>query len=94
MNNDKLHIAGYGMYVKTLIVLLILTALNITLATLSHGSWTAGIILLIASVQAGITLTWFMHLRWDNRLFRIMVMGVFTLYVIVIIITFLDYNFR
>jgi cytochrome c oxidase subunit IV len=94
MGNDKSHIPPYGMYLKTVVILLLLTALNITIATLGHSNWTAGIIVAIATIQAGIMLTWFMHLRWDNKLFRTLVIGVFVLYAIIVIITFLDYKFR
>jgi cytochrome c oxidase subunit IV len=94
MKDEHSHIASYRMYAKTLIILLFLTALNIILAILKPVDWTNGIILLIASVQAGIALTWFMHVKWDSRLIRTLVIGVFILYAAIVIITFLDYNFR
>jgi cytochrome c oxidase subunit 4 len=49
---------------------------------------------LIATVQAAIALNWFMHLKWDNKLIRALVIGLFLLYAVVIVITFLDYEFR
>jgi cytochrome c oxidase subunit 4 len=94
MKDRQSHITGYRTYAKILIILLFLTALNIVLSILNPVDWTDGIILLIASIQAGIAITWFMHVKWDSRLIRTMVIGVFILYAVIVIITFLDYNFR
>jgi cytochrome c oxidase subunit IV len=94
MENEKNHITEYSTYVIVWAVLLLLTAVNIMIATASHGKWIAPIISLISIIQAGIALNWFMHLRWDNKLFRGLVIGVFLLYAVVLIITFLDYKFR
>jgi cytochrome c oxidase subunit 4 len=94
MSDKETHISEYSTYAKVAVALLLLTAFNIGLATLSHTKWIAGFIVLVSVIQAGIALTWFMHLKWDNKLLRIMVIGVFALYAVVIVITFLDYWFR
>ena len=94
MHNEKNHITENIVYIKTWVVLLLLTALNLTIVTVTHRKWIAGVIILISVVQAMIALNWFMHLRWDNRLFRVLVIGVFSLYAVILIITFLDYFFR
>ena len=94
MESEKNHITGYFTYVKVWIVLLFFTALNITLATLSHAKWIAPTIFLIAIIQAAVALNWFMHLRWDNKLFRGLVIGVFVFYAVILLVTFLDYKFR
>ena len=94
MTEEKEHITSNSTYFKVAVGLLLMTALNITLARLNHGKWIAGLIFLIAMCQAGIALTWFMHLKWDNRLLRVLVFGVFLFYFVIIAITFLDYKFR
>jgi cytochrome c oxidase subunit IV len=94
MSEEKNHITEYTTYVKVYIALLFLTALNITIATYSHSAWVAGFIVLIATIQAAIALNWFMHLQWDNKLIRSLVIFLFLLYIVVILITFLDYSFR
>ena len=94
MSDEKEHISTYGAYAKVLVVLLLLSALNIIIGTLSHGPWISGTIVLIATVQATITLTWFMHLKWSDRFLRIFVAGVFLLFAVVILLTFVDYKFR
>jgi cytochrome c oxidase subunit 4 len=94
MQNEKNHITENIVYIKTWVVMLLLTALNLTVATVTHRKWIAGVIVLISVIQAAIALNWFMHLRWDNRLFRVLVIGVFLLYAVVLVITFIDYSFR
>jgi cytochrome c oxidase subunit 4 len=94
MSEDKNHITEYSTYAKVLVALLFLTAINITIATYSHSAWVAGFIVLIATIQAAIALNWFMHLKWDNKLIRALVIGLFLLYAVVILVTFLDYSFR
>ena len=94
MSSEKNHITENAVYLKTWVVLLLLTAINLTIATLSHGKLISGLIILVSVVQAAIALTWFMHLRWDNRLFKVLVIGVFLMYTVILLITFLDYSFR
>lgn len=84
----------YLVHAKVLIVMLILTAMNITLATVHHGWWTPGAIIFVACIQAFIALVWFMHLRWDSFLYRILVGGVFFVYLLVIVLLFFDYKLR
>jgi cytochrome c oxidase subunit 4 len=94
MESEKNHITEYIVYIKTWAILLVLTAINLTIATVSHGKLIAGIIVLVSVIQAVVALNWYMHLRWDNRLFRVLVIGVFLMYAVILIITFLDYKFR
>ena len=94
MSDEKEHISTYAAYAKVLVVLLLLSALNIIIGTISHGPWIAGTIVFIAVIQATITLTWFMHLKWSDTFLRICVSGVFLLFAIVILLTFVDYKFR
>jgi cytochrome c oxidase subunit 4 len=94
MSDEKTHLGHYSTYAKVLVVLLLLTALNILIGTIFHGSWIAGIIVLISTIQAAITLTWFMHLKWEETFLRIFVAAAFLLFAVVIILTFFDYKFR
>jgi len=94
MSKISPHTATYFDYIKIGIILLVLTALNITMAGFANSEIISGIIIAISSIQAIITLIWLMHLDLDSKLMRIFVAGVFILFIIVIIITFFDYNFR
>lgn len=94
MHNETEHHSGYAMYAKTAIALLALTAINISIATVIQSRLGTGLVILVASIQAAIALTWFMHLRFDNKLFMLLVVVVFLLFGIVLVITSFDYLFR
>jgi cytochrome c oxidase subunit 4 len=93
MENSN-HITSYTTDAKTLVALLTLTVVNILIATYKPVSWTSGLVVFVAAIQAIIALYWFMHLKFDNILLRLLVIFVFLLYAVVIIITFFDYKFR
>lgn len=94
MKNHNNHISSYSLNWTVLITLLILTTVSILAIEMHFGAFTVAVALIIASVKAGIVLTYFMHLKFENLLLRIMVTGVFLLFAIVIVITFIDYYFR
>jgi cytochrome c oxidase subunit IV len=94
MKNDNNHISSYSLNWTVLLILLMLTTTSILAIKFHLGAFTVLIALLIASVKATIVLTYFMHLKFENLLLRLMVVGVFLLFSIVIVITFIDYYFR
>jgi cytochrome c oxidase subunit IV len=94
MSNSEKHTPGYSLYGKVLITLMILTVITITAPSLHLSGLTILIALLIASTKAGIVMTYFMHLRFEHRLLKTLVIIVLGLYTSVIILTFSDYFYR
>ncbi len=94
MNISVEHITGYPLYGKVLIGLLVLTTFTILVPWLDLTAFTALIALLLASTKAGIVMTYFMHLKLENILLKILVIMVLAIYVSVILLTFSDYIFR
>jgi len=94
MKNHDNHISSDTANLKVLLILLILTTLSILAVKIHVGAFTVALALLLASVKVTIVLTYFMHLKFENLLLRLMVGGVFLLFAIVIAITFIDYYFR
>lgn len=94
MKNENSHVTGYFTFGIVLLALLILTALTIMVAGINIRGFSAAVALLIASIKVRTVIAYFMHLRSERRLIRFMVVGVFALYGLVIIITFIDYLFR
>lgn len=94
MNNETPHVSSYTSHAIVLIVLLTLTTISV-LATGWHlGAFTVTVALLIASIKVRTVITYFMHLKFENLFLKLLVTGVFVLYALVIIITFIDYFFR
>ncbi len=94
MKNHDNHISSYMLNWTVLLVLLMLTTISILAIKMHLGAYTVALALILASIKVTIVLTYFMHLKFENTMLRLMVGGVFLLFAIVIAITFTDYYFR
>jgi|GEM_PF-528014 cytochrome c oxidase subunit 4 len=88
------HITEYPLYGKVLVGLLALTTFTILVPWLDLTAFTALIALVLASTKAGIVMTYFMHLKVEYILLKILVVMVLAIYASVILLTFSDYFFR
>lgn len=94
MSQEKTHIIPYKTYVYVLLVLLSLTFISVAVTSIELGTFTVTVALVLASIKSFLVLSYFMHLRFDHKIFAIMVTGILLIIVIVILITFLDYYYR
>lgn len=94
MNSSENHITSYFTLGSVLVVLLTLTFITIAVTGIELGALTVATALIIACVKGYIVLTYFMHLKFEEPFFRYMVGGVFVLFALIIIFTFVDYAFR
>ena len=90
----KPHISSYFSQGTILVTLLVLTTITVVVAGLDLGPLSVFVALIVASIKGTIVLTYFMHLKYDKPIFRILVAGVFILFALIIGITFIDYVFR
>lgn len=93
-NNVNNHITPYRTYVIVLLSLLVLTALSVTVTTIELGPLTVTIALILATAKALMVLIYFMHLKFDNIIYSIMLGFVIFSIISIIVVTFLDYLFR
>jgi len=94
MANNVSHITDYKTLARVAILLMFLTFLTITVTSFHLGAFSVTVALLIAGVKGFMILTYFMHLKYESILLRILVAMIFVLYAIIILITFIDYAFR
>jgi cytochrome c oxidase subunit 4 len=94
MTAESVHITSYRTYLWVLIALLFLTFVTITVTWVDLSALTVLVAMIIASVKAYIVLTWFMHLKFESSLFRVLVIVVLAIYALVIGLTFFDYLLR
>ncbi len=94
MSNEKQHIVPFKLYLIVLLALLVLTFSSIGITSIELGAYTVAGALLFAIIKSYLVLTYFMHLKYDKPYIRIMVAFVFTIFVVVLVITFLDYLYR
>ena len=90
-NNEHSH--GYGIYVLVWLGLLALTGLTVAVAGINIAGFTVATALFIASVKGYLVLTIFMHLRSEDRVFRIFVLVAIFFLLISFVLLFSDYSF-
>ena len=93
-NNEKQHIVPYKTFLLVLLALLAFTFISIGVTSYDLGPFTVLTALLLATFKTILVLTYFMHLKYDVKMFGILAAAVLALIAVVIFITFLDYLFR
>jgi len=94
MANNVSHITEYRVLGKVLLVLMLMTFLTITVTSFDLGAFSVTVALLIAGFKAFMVLSYFMHLKHESLLLRILVAFVFVLFIVIVLITFIDYAYR
>ncbi len=96
MSNERpsAHVTPYLTYGKVLVTLLVLTFITITSVHLSLGALAVAVVLLIACVKGTLVLTYFMHLKFDEPIFRVMLGIAIGLFATFILLTMVDYLLR
>ena len=69
--NGSHHIIPFNVYIKVIAALLVLTVITVAAARVDFGHLNTVIAMLIASVKAGLVLAYFMHLKYDDRLYLV-----------------------
>ena len=92
--NENNHIIPYRTFLLVLAGLITLTLTSVALTQIYLGTLTVAIALIIAAVKSTFVLRIFMHLKFENRMFSLGVIGVVALIGAVITITLLDYIYR
>lgn len=94
MANNTSHITEYKVLSTVFLVLISLVILTITVTSLDLAPYSVTVALIIAGVKAYLVMAYFMHLKYEGLLLRILVAGVFVLFAAIVVFTFIDYAFR
>jgi len=88
------HIGSVRVYIAIWAALLALTGTTITVARLHLGRLGILSALCIASIKAGLVLWYFMHLRYEKRLFKLLLLIPIATLAVIIGLTFFDVGYR
>jgi cytochrome c oxidase subunit IV len=88
------HVVGYGTYLLVWAGLLALTGLTVSLAGIDLGRWIIVVTLLIAAGKSFLVLSIFMHLKFEDRMFRLFLLVALATLAIFLVLTFADYAFH
>jgi cytochrome c oxidase subunit 4 len=92
-NDTKQHSVSYGRFILIWLGLLALTGITVSLAGIDLGRWVIITALVIACVKSTLVMGTFMHLRFEERIFRVFVAVALVTFIIFISLTFFDYAF-
>jgi cytochrome c oxidase subunit IV len=93
-HNGKNHIVRYRTYIIILLFLFTFTALSILVTSFELGPLAVSAALLFATFKTTLVFAYYMHLKFDQPVYAIMVSVVLFVFIAVIVVTFLDYSFR
>ncbi len=93
-HDESPHLIPYRVYFVVWIVLLVLTALTVSVSMIDLRNVTVLAALLIASGKALLVLLYFMHIRYEKYIYVVMICAALFTYVAFIGLTFTDYWYR
>lgn len=67
------HHHGYGYFTMIWITLVALTGLTVAVAGVDMGLYTVAVALLIACIKAMLVINYFMHIKFDSLLLKVLV---------------------
>ncbi|MBI2898845.1 MAG: cytochrome C oxidase subunit IV family protein [Planctomycetes bacterium] len=82
----------YGVFLLVWLSLLCLTAVTVSVAGMHLGKWNVFAALGIATVKVLLVLAFFMHLKYEDRLFKAMFALAVVILAIIIGLTFVDWS--
>ena len=91
---EQKHVLPYGTYIAIWFGLLMLTGITITAAGLHFGHWSVMAAILIATIKGSLVLFYFMHLKYEDTVFRIMLTVALLTLAVIMALTFADVAFR
>lgn len=74
--------------------LMLLTAITVGVTAYDFGFLNVVVALTVATTKAGLVILWFMHLRYEGTVIRLMVFTAFVILAIAIGFTFFDVAYR
>ena len=85
---------SYGFYVFIWLSLLILTGMTVAVAGVKLHFLAVAVALTIASFKTYLVVSYFMHIKYDDVIFRRMLLFMIGTLTVILILTFLDVGYR
>lgn len=88
------HGPGYALFVTIWALLMVLTVVTVVVAGIDLGFFNVVVAMTIASTKAALVVFFFMHLKYENKTLKLMVLVCFVILAIFIGFTFFDTAYR
>jgi len=92
-SEHKFHV-GYGGYVLIWLILLGLTVTTVAVAGIDLGNLTLFVALLIAAIKSFLVINIFMHIKFDDKVFKLFVLVALMTLLVAFVLTSTDIFFR
>ncbi|MFC2133737.1 cytochrome C oxidase subunit IV family protein [Bacteroidota bacterium] len=93
-SNHEKHIVGYGVYIFVWLGLLALTTITVSVAGIYLGNYTLFVALSIAAIKSGLVIYYFMHIKFEESIFKVFLFISGMTLVIIFILTAFDIIYR
>ncbi len=95
MEKQSVHTSpSYTLYIFIWLSLLVGTGLTVAVAGVNLRTFAIVVALLIATVKTTLVIFYFMHLKYEDRLFRIMLIFAISTLAVILSLTFADIIYR
>lgn len=88
------HSIGYTTYLLVWVALLAFTSITVTVAGINLGEYTLLVALFIAAVKSALVINIFMHIKFDEPIFKVFLLVSIVTLIVIFILTFFDISFR
>lgn len=86
--------SGYRLYVLVWAALMLLTAVTVGVSYLDLKKFATFAAVLIATVKGGLVLLYFMHLRFEARIYTVFVLVALVIFGVFLALTWTDVEYR
>ncbi|MCZ7604248.1 MAG: cytochrome C oxidase subunit IV family protein [Melioribacteraceae bacterium] len=90
----KEHSHGYGIYILVWLALIALTSITVTVAGVDFGKIALPIALFIAAVKSMLVINFFMHIKYEDAIFKVFLLLSGMTLLVIFILTFFDVFYR
>jgi len=94
MSEHAEHIVSYKLFTIIWLVLLVLTGVTVAVSQVDLGAFNIWMALGIASVKSGLVIAFFMHMKYEQPVFKLCLLAALAILAIFIGFTFLDVLYR
>lgn len=74
-DDDEPHVLPLGVYLAVWGTLVVLTGITVFVAHFDFGAWNTVVAMVVATIKASLVALYFMHLRYDNKLNLVVLLG-------------------
>ncbi len=93
-SHNEVHTIGYGVFIFVWLGLVVLTGLTVVISGVHIPKVPVLVALLVAAAKSSLVVNYFMHIKYEARLFKVvLLMGIVTV-TIFIGLTFFDVLYR